>query len=425
MKALFVFDRPLYPLRGGAESRAFDHLHYLESRNIEYDLFLIDKYFNYNQWNKDSIEMLLDQRRVNKVFLHQVLGKSSFDAAYHKLLSKFYKYINKEPSVLSLIHFLPFMRRNFRSIVRNNRYDFIFFNHTYISNALVSGFSIPCKTYIDIHDIHSNLIQESLDLKKLYSKVSYSGSLRALTRNKVRDFDYHTSFSQELKVLRKFNKVITISNEELNILKQDESLSSNSILIPKINFSNNTISTYAKSYNNSLEGGINQKFKLLFFGSQYDPNVHGISSFYYNVIPYLNHQVEILVAGGVSSYFLNKKHPQLRVLGFVDNISDLYKSADAVIVPIFYGSGVSIKAIEALSYGKPVISTLKGVRGLSLEYGKDVLIAEDIHAFIPLIEKLRLNSNLYNSLSDNALKYIQKYHSEEIVYSKMDSIFLS
>jgi len=427
MKTLFVFDRPLYPLRGGAESRALDHIDYLESRNIRYDLFLIDRYYNYNRWDELGIEFILN-RKVDNVFLHQVLDNSSFDTIYHKMVSKFYAYINQEAGVGSLIHSLPCMRRKFKKVINNNKYDFIFFNHVYVSHALVSDIVVPCKIYIDTHDIYSNLVQEVLNLQNLDLRINYSGSRKILNRTKVRNFDYGLSLAQEFKALRQFDKVITISNEELEILKQDEKLSGKSFLIPKISSVNKMLipnNSDTEDIDIESQNPQNRKFKLLFFGSQYDPNIHGITQFYYNVIPKLNSQVEIIIAGGVSLKFANKNHPQLKVLGFVDDISKLYASVDAVIIPIFYGSGVSIKAVEALSYGKPVISTPKGVRGLSLEYDRDVLIAKDIDDFPSLIEKLRLSPNLCQSLSKYALKYIETEHSKASVYSTMDSIFLS
>jgi polysaccharide biosynthesis protein PslH len=58
------------------------------------------------------------------------------------------------------------------------------------------------------------------------------------------------------------------------------------------------------------------------------------------------------------------KHPNIEVLGFVDDLVTEYKKATAVIVPITIGGGIKIKTIEGLACGKFVISTSKGVEGI-------------------------------------------------------------
>jgi glycosyltransferase involved in cell wall biosynthesis len=430
MKTLFVFDRPLYPLRGGAEARALDHINYLESRGIKYDLFLIDRYYNYNQWDETGVEFILNSQ-AEHIYLHQVIGSKNLDTIYHKTISRFYDFINQEPGVGSLIHFLPEMIIKFRQIINSKTYDFIFFNHTYVSNALIGNSFIPCKTYIDTHDIYSNLVQEVLELQKLDLRVKYSGTKKVLSRIKVRNFNYTSSFEKEIKILCKFDKVMTISIDEYNILREYEQLSEKVTLIHKVCLTDQKLTpSHLDSNNNRFvylakKNNLQKKFRLLFFGSQYDPNVHGIQKFYYNILPQLNSEIELVIAGGISLKFANKNHPQVEVIGFVDDISSLYASIDAVIIPIFYGSGVSIKAVEALSYGKPVISTVKGVRGLSLQHEQNVLIAKNLDDFPELIEKLRLNPTLRQSIIKNALEYVEKEHSKNSIYKQMDQIFLS
>ena len=69
-----------------------------------------------------------------------------------------------------------------------------------------------------------------------------------------------------------FDKVITISNEELEILKQDEKLSGKSFLIPKISSVNKMLipnNSDTEDIDIESQNPQNRKFKLLFFGSQY------------------------------------------------------------------------------------------------------------------------------------------------------------
>jgi len=50
-------------------------------------------------------------------------------------------------------------------------------------------------------------------------------------------------------------------------------------------------------------------------------------------------------------------------LGFVDHVKDFYSAVDVVMVPMLHGTGVKIKSVEALSYGKPVLFTTHSAEG--------------------------------------------------------------
>lgn len=54
----------------------------------------------------------------------------------------------------------------------------------------------------------------------------------------------------------------------------------------------------------------------------------------------------------------------VRGLGFVDDLSDVFAAADLMIAPIQSGSGVRVKALEALSHAVPCFGTSLGVRGI-------------------------------------------------------------
>ncbi|MFO0972712.1 MAG: glycosyltransferase [Phycisphaerae bacterium] len=104
---------------------------------------------------------------------------------------------------------------------------------------------------------------------------------------------------------------------------------------------------------------------LLLIGSDHPPNVHGAAWFYYNVFyPRLKSLgVRWAIAGSMCRN-LPFRDPAVAKLGFVKELAPLYRAARVVLVPLFSGTGISIKVIEALAHGKPVVTTPVGVRGL-------------------------------------------------------------
>lgn len=57
-----------------------------------------------------------------------------------------------------------------------------------------------------------------------------------------------------------------------------------------------------------------------------------------------------------------KSHPYR--MGLVDRLSDFYDHVDCVLNPMIGGTGLKIKTIEALAYGRPVIGTVDAFEGI-------------------------------------------------------------
>jgi glycosyltransferase involved in cell wall biosynthesis len=59
-----------------------------------------------------------------------------------------------------------------------------------------------------------------------------------------------------------------------------------------------------------------------------------------------------------------------------------------VVVPVFEGSGTRLKILEAMAYGRPVISTSLGAEGLPVVAGEHFLQADDPESFAAAAERL-------------------------------------
>ncbi|WP_185957796.1 MULTISPECIES: glycosyltransferase family 4 protein [Sulfolobaceae] len=56
--------------------------------------------------------------------------------------------------------------------------------------------------------------------------------------------------------------------------------------------------------------------------------------------------------------------PNVKLMGKVDSLDPYYEEADACIIPITSGTGVKTKVLECMAYGRPVITTEKGIEGI-------------------------------------------------------------
>ena len=110
--------------------------------------------------------------------------------------------------------------------------------------------------------------------------------------------------------------------------------------------------------------------QLLFIGSAHHPNVEA-GQYILQLAGELP-EYEFLVAGGVCQPLSAAAAPEnVRLLGLVDPAtkSRLLLTADLFINPVVLGSGTSLKALEALGAGLPMVSTPQGVRGIAVTSG--------------------------------------------------------
>jgi hypothetical protein len=70
----------------------------------------------------------------------------------------------------------------------------------------------------------------------------------------------------------------------------------------------------------------------------------------------------LIVAGGVTKHV--RDFPAAVKLGFVQELHSFYDAIDIALNPMVGGTGLKIKTVEPLSYGRPVLTTRPGVEGV-------------------------------------------------------------
>ena len=86
--------------------------------------------------------------------------------------------------------------------------------------------------------------------------------------------------------------------------------------------------------------------------------------------------------------------PDVEVPGTVDDLRPLYAQASVVAAPVFWGSGVRIKLLEALACGLPVVTTALAAEGIDLRHEHSALFAEQPAEFAAAIARLLSDAEL-------------------------------
>jgi len=127
----------------------------------------------------------------------------------------------------------------------------------------------------------------------------------------------------------------------------------------------------------SVNAELSARPRLLFMGSGHPPNVEA-ADFLVRLADELSDCV-IVIAGGVCGHLAHRALPlNVELAGAFDDVDKqrLLSAATLYLNPVVLGSGTSLKAVEALAAGIPMVSTSEGVRGLPLTSGAHCLIAD-------------------------------------------------
>jgi sugar transferase (PEP-CTERM/EpsH1 system associated) len=78
----------------------------------------------------------------------------------------------------------------------------------------------------------------------------------------------------------------------------------------------------------------------------------------------------------------------VEVTGRVDDVRPHVARASVYVVPLRIGGGTRLKIFEAMSMGKPVVSTTIGAEGLPVTNGRDIVLADDPDSFANAVVRL-------------------------------------
>ncbi len=136
----------------------------------------------------------------------------------------------------------------------------------------------------------------------------------------------------------------------------------------------------------------------LLFGPVGTANIEAFSWFVKEVSPYL--EVDTLLAGKGFEEFNDWETEKVKVLGYVDDIGELYENARCVAIPLLSGCGMKIKTAEAMMFGKNIFGTEEAFSGYDLDFDKIGGKCKTADDFIFKINSfLKQNMSAFNAYS--------------------------
>lgn len=151
---------------------------------------------------------------------------------------------------------------------------------------------------------------------------------------------------------------------------------------------------------------------LLFVGGPMSINVHGVNWFVEQVLPLVRRRVpdaELWLVGGIGDR-IRQPGRGVRRFGFVESPEDLYRRAALVINPQRFGTGLSIKSVDALRRGRPLVTTASGARGLEEGAGTAFLRGESAEELADHVVAVLRDPARAAGLAEAARAFAEAYH---------------
>jgi glycosyltransferase involved in cell wall biosynthesis len=221
-----------------------------------------------------------------------------------------------------------------------NQYSFIFSRYIYPVSSIPNKLKIVC----DIDDDFFELYQS-----KLLHKNNFISNLIIQIR-------YFINSRKYMQLLSKLDLAFYVKKEKRIFCTKE--------ILPNLPFQ--------LLRNPNLNFTSCSSIKLLFVGKlSYKPNLDGVKWFLQEICPNININLRKLDLTIISSVpcdneeinTIIQSNNNIQILYSVESIQEVYKEQSVIIAPIFKGGGSSIKIVESLMMGRPVITSKFGCRG--------------------------------------------------------------
>jgi hypothetical protein len=157
---------------------------------------------------------------------------------------------------------------------------------------------------------------------------------------------------------------------------------------------------------------------LLFVGTNFFANQEGLRFYIDKVAEFV--KTKLVVVGDINKAFVHEQVPaNVEFVGSVDDLTPYYVNAKAVVAPIFSGSGLKTKTIEALRFGKTIIGTTESFEGVPIDENPKIgFLCNTPEDFIQAINnRCILKKNIYS------LELFNNYFSTESQLQRIRSFF--
>lgn len=264
------------------------------------------------------------------------------------------------------------------------RFDAVIMEYFYLA-PLLEAFDYPLLKILDTLDIMS--------MRKYSAHENITFAITA---------------SQEREVFNKFDAVLIIAREEDNFFKF-LNCSSLPVYCPL-----SQIPHPLPFPKNGIHFG--------FVGTDWILNTEAIEWFIGEIWRLQDRSDAVLHIFGTVSKRIRPVPANVQLHGVVDSFAEICGCCHVMLSPMLRGSGFPTKSLHALAYGRPLIATRVGARGLAKQSGKGILIARDRLEFVEHMLRLNHDPALLEIMSKEAIQHVNEQFLAEQSYREVEQL---
>lgn len=284
--------------------------------------------------------------------------------------------------------------------LKANEFDIIQLDGLFVGNYIetIRKYS-KAKIVLRAHNVEYLIWERHLQNEKPGLKKWYL----SLQTKKLKNF--------ELKVLEKIDAIVSITDFDKTVFE-------------KLNFRKPiyTCITGVDVSSYKIKVCEIKKPKSIFYFSSMDwmPNQEAVHWFVKNCWEEVFKAVpdaKLVIAGRyMPENILKLNLPNVQIIENVKDSKTFYNEHEIMLVPLLSGSGLRIKIIEGMAFGKAIVSTSVGAEGINIENGKNILIADSAADFSKAVIDLLTHPEKRKILEQNAQAFAEKeFDNQKVV----------
>lgn len=287
------------------------------------------------------------------------------------------------------------MKRKLQEVLREDKFDVAHVQHLRMSSYLAANNSLP--RILDMPDAFSLYWQRRIKaaqnpIIKLFTTIEYRRLLR---------------YEQ---VMKEYDLSLVCSAEDKEYLETEQGIANLKLLPNGVDLDIFKAGNHDYSHNQTL----------LFTGNMdYAPNVDAVQYFVQEIFPLVLKRfpdTQFIIAGQRPVHrVLRLASDNVRVTGFIPDLSAVYNDASVVVAPLRFGAGTQNKVLEAMAMGVPVVCSNIGFKGLGIKSGEGAIMQTEPSAFAESVIELLSSQEKRTAVGKSGVEVIRSGFSWDTI----------
>lgn len=386
MKILQICNKAPYPANDGSSIAIYNMANGLVDAGVELHLLTINTKKHFKSDDAVPIEF------KNKTHYKSVY-KNTDTSATGALLNLF----SNQSYFISRFYFKEFEEQLIQ-LLNKIIFDIVQLEGLFMANYIpVIKKHSKAKIVLRAHNIEyliweRHIAIEKNKLKKIYLRIQ---------KERLKQF--------EIATFNKVDAIITITEADKKVIEKLALNTKTFTSITGVDVANYTLPATTKNHNS-----------IFCFGAMdWMPNQEAVDWFLkycWEKVKEANPNCIFVIAGrNMPEHYKNLKLKDVQVIENVSDNKQFYAQYNIMLVPLLSGSGLRIKIIEGMSFGKAIVSTSIGAEGVFAENGKEIILADTPNEFINAVNNLLSSPKQIELLESHAKNFAKlNFNNSEI-----------